>query len=286
MSEDKKVYTFLLFSPTGSSKVRQISFHHNLLYILGGSLLIVLLFGVIAIVRLAQNESLSFRYFSTKAENEKLKRENESYQSSYARLKGQIDYIGDMSKEIARQANLEPGRDLDLQVGTGGPETVTALASASSQLELRLRSIGDVIRSNQLRLATIPTGMPVSGYLTDDFGVRNNPFSGEGFESHQGLDLAAEFGTPVQATADGIIIMAESHSGYGNLVAIYHSDGITTRYGHLSKIGVEVGQRVRRGDQIGNVGSTGRSTGPHVHYEVRENDQPVDPQRYIGRSNL
>ena len=286
MSEDKKVYTFLLFSPTGSSKVRQISFHHNLFYIAGGTVLMVFLLGVIAVVRLAQNETLSFRYYSTKAENEKLKRENESFQTSYARLKGQVDYIGDLSKELARQANLEPERDLDLRVGTGGPETVSALNSASSQLEQRLRSIGDVIRANQLRLATIPNGMPVSGYLTDDFGVRNNPFSGEGFESHQGLDIAAEFGTPVQATADGIVIMAESHSGYGNLVAIYHSNGITTRFGHLSKIGVEVGQRVKRGDQIGNVGSTGRSTGPHVHYEIRENDQPVDPQRYLGKSNL
>lgn len=281
MSEDKKVYTFLLFSPTGSSKVRQISFHHNLLYILGGSLLFVLILGVIAAVRLAQNESLNWNYLSTKAENERLKRENETYQNSYAKLKGQVDYIGDMSKELARQANLSPGQDMDLQVGTGGPETVAGLSNASSQLEQRLRGIGDVLRANQLRLATVPAGMPVNGYLTDDFGVRNNPFSGEGFESHQGLDIAADFGTPVQATADGIVIMAESHAGYGNLVAIYHSNGITTRYGHLSKIGVEVGQRVRRGDQIGNVGSTGRSTGPHVHYEVRENDQPVDPQRYI-----
>lgn len=285
MSEDKKVYTFLLFSPTGSSKVRQISFHHNLLYIIGGSLVVVFILLAVAVVRLAQNESLNFRYLSTKSENEKLKRENETYQNSYAKLKGQVDYIGDMSKELARQANLAPGQDVDLQVGTGGPETVSALDNASSQLEQRLRSIGDVIRANQMRLATIPSGLPVSGYLTDDFGVRNNPFSGEGFESHQGLDIASDFGTPVQATADGIVVMAEPHAGYGNLVAIYHSNGITTRYGHLSKIGVEVGQRVRRGDQIGNVGSTGRSTGPHVHYEVRENDQPVDPQRYIGKSN-
>src|SRR5262245_17742460 len=104
MSDDKKVYTFVLFSPTGSSKVRQISFHHNLLYILGGSLLVILILGIVGIVRLVQSETLHIRYLSTKVENEKLRHANEDFQNSYAKLKGQVNYIGDMSKELARQA--------------------------------------------------------------------------------------------------------------------------------------------------------------------------------------
>src|SRR5258705_128723 len=138
--------------------------------------------------------------------------------------------------------------------------------------------------SDILRLASIPRGLPVNGYVTDGFGMRRNPFNGEGREVHEGLDIAVDFGTPVTATADGLVIYAAPHAGYGNLVIVYHSNGITTRYGHLSRISVEAGQRVKRSDQIGNAGSTGRSTGPHVHYEIRENDQPVDPLRYAGQS--
>jgi murein DD-endopeptidase MepM/ murein hydrolase activator NlpD len=123
----------------------------------------------------------------------------------------------------------------------------------------------------------------VNGYISDGFGMRRNPFSGEGRETHEGLDIAVDFGTPVTTTADGLIIYAAPHAGYGNLVIIYHSNGITTRYGHLSRITVEPGQRVKRGDQIGHAGSTGRSTGPHVHYEIRENDQALDPMRYAGQ---
>ena len=114
--------------------------------------------------------------------------------------------------------------------------------------------------------------------------MRRNPFNGEGREVHEGLDIAVDFGTPVTVTADGLVIYAAPHAGYGNLVIVYHSNGITTRYGHLSRISVEAGQRVKRSDQVGNAGSTGRSTGPHVHYEIRENDQSVDPLRYTGQS--
>ena len=100
----------------------------------------------------------------------------------------------------------------------------------------------------------------------------------------EGIDVAVDFGTPVTATADGLVIHSGLYSGYGNLVIIYHTNGITTRYGHLSRITVEAGQRIKRGDQLGHAGSTGRSTGPHVHYEIRENDQSVDPFRYVGQS--
>jgi len=280
MSREKNYYSFIL-TPGTTSKARRISIHKNIIYIGGALVCVVVLLMGYGLVRLTGHEALNLKYHSVKAENESLKKENDVYQNSYAKLKGQISYIEDISNELARQASLETPSDVDQQVGTGGPETVAALDKAADQLEREVRQIGDRLRSDLLRLASIPAGFPVNGYVTDGFGLRRNPFSGEGREVHEGLDIAVDFGTPVNTTADGLIVWAAPHAGYGNLVVVYHSNGITTRYGHLSRITVEPGQRVKRGDQIGHAGSTGRSTGTHVHYEIRENDQPVDPGRYI-----
>jgi murein DD-endopeptidase MepM/ murein hydrolase activator NlpD len=283
MSKDNRVYTFLI-SPSRTSKVRQLSIHRNLLRAVAACLVISVALIIYGAVRLGQHEALNLKYLSVKSENETLKQTNDAYQNSYARLKGQISYVQDMSKELARKARMEHSPEIDELVGIGGPETVVALDKAADHLEREVRHINDRLRSDILRLASIPRGLPVNGYVTDGFGMRRNPFNGEGREVHEGLDIAVDFGTPVTATADGLVIYAAPHAGYGNLVIVYHSNGITTRYGHLSRISIEAGQRVKRSDQIGNAGSTGRSTGPHVHYEIRENDQPVDPLRYAGQN--
>ena len=279
MSNDKRYYTFLI--ATSSARVRKISVKRKTVYVGVSSLALVGVLAFAGVFKLTETEALNFRYLSMKSENERLKKENESYQNSYEKLRGQINYIGDTSRELARQARMEALPEVDEQVGIGGPVTVAALDQAADKLEEGVRQIGDRLRADFLRLASIPTGLPVNGYVTDGFGMRRNPFGGESREVHEGLDIAVEFGTPVQTTADGLVIWAAPHGGYGNLVVVYHNNGITTRYGHLSKISVEQGQRVRRNDQIGNAGSTGRSTGPHVHYEIRENGQPLDPQRYL-----
>lgn len=129
--------------------------------------------------------------------------------------------------------------------------------------------------------ANIPSIWPVYGSLRSGVGIRSNPFGGSGSEYHKGQDIAAPIGTPVIATADGTIVIAGWQRGYGWVVYIDHGNGISTRYGHLSRIDVEVGQTIRRGEQLGLVGSTGRSTGPHLHYEVRINGQPVSPLQYL-----
>lgn len=283
MSNDKRVYTFLI-SPSRTSKVRQLSIHRNLLGAAAGCTVIILALFIYGAVRLAQHEALNLKYMSVKAENESLKQTNDAYENSYAKLKGQISYVEDMSKDLARRARMEHSPEIDDLVGIGGPETVVAMDKAADNLEREVRHINDRLRSDILRLASIPRGLPVNGYVTDGFGMRRNPFNGEGREVHEGLDIAVDFGTPVTATADGLVIYAAPHAGYGNLVIVYHSNGITTRYGHLSRISVEAGQRVKRNDQVGNAGSTGRSTGPHVHYEIRENDQSVDPLSYVSQS--
>ncbi|MEK6284640.1 MAG: M23 family metallopeptidase [Acidobacteriota bacterium] len=283
MSNDNRVYTFLI-SPSRTSKVRQLSIHRNSLRAAAGFGIISVALVIFGVLRLGQHEALNLKYVAVKAENENLKQTNDAYQNSYARLKGQISYVEDMSKELARKARMEHSPEIDELVGIGGPETVVALDKAADHLEREVRHINDRLRSDILRLASIPRGLPVNGYVTDGYGMRRNPFNGEGREVHEGLDIAVDFGTPVTSTADGLVIYAAPHAGYGNLVIVYHSNGITSRYGHLSRISLEAGQRVKRGDQVGNAGSTGRSTGPHVHYEIRENDQPVDPLRYAGKS--
>jgi murein DD-endopeptidase MepM/ murein hydrolase activator NlpD len=283
MSKDNRVYTVLI-SPSRTSKVRQLGIHRNVLRAAACLAIISVLLVIYGALRVGQHEALNLKYLSVKAENENLKQANDAYQNSYAKLKGQISYVEDMSKELARKAKMEHSPETDELVGIGGPETVLALDKAADHLEREVRHINDRLHSNILRLASIPRGLPVNGYVTDGFGMRRNPFNGEGREVHEGLDIAVDFGTPVTATADGLVIYSAPHAGYGNLVIVYHSNGITSRYGHLSRISVEAGQRVKRGDQIGNVGSTGRSTGPHVHYEIRENDQAVDPLRYVTQT--
>ena len=125
-----------------------------------------------------------------------------------------------------------------------------------------------------------PSSWPVLGHITDSFGERLDPFSGEG-AFHTGVDVGTDYGAPVHATADGLVTTAETHSGYGRMVIVDHGFGITTFYAHLSAYAVVAGTHVRRGEVIGYTGVSGRSTGPHVHYEVRVNNAPVNPWRYM-----
>jgi murein DD-endopeptidase MepM/ murein hydrolase activator NlpD len=128
-----------------------------------------------------------------------------------------------------------------------------------------------------------PSIWPVMGHITDSFGERLDPFSGEG-AFHTGVDVASDYGAPVRATADGVITIAENHAGYGRLVVVDHGFGITTWYAHLSAFSAVVGSRIKRGEVVGYTGISGRSTGPHVHYEVRVNNKPVNPWRYMKSS--
>jgi murein DD-endopeptidase MepM/ murein hydrolase activator NlpD len=125
-----------------------------------------------------------------------------------------------------------------------------------------------------------PALWPVMGPITSSFGQREDPFNGEG-AFHSGIDISASFGTPVHAAADGVVQTASMESGYGREVVIDHGNGIQTLYGHLSGFAVTVGQQVREGQIIGYVGMSGRSTGPHLHYEVRIHNTPVNPHRYL-----
>lgn len=151
----------------------------------------------------------------------------------------------------------------------------TVLSDTAGQQVREMQQI-----SKQYQASAYPSIWPVNGTITSNFGYRGNPIGG-GTGYHEGLDIAVDYGTPVRATASGKVTMAGWVSGYGNLVEIDHGGGFVTRYGHNSMLLVVVGQEVKTGDIIALAGSTGRSTGPHCHYEVRVNGTPTDPLLFL-----
>jgi len=159
-------------------------------------------------------------------------------------------------------------------------DTFGVLRDLLHGLESRLRNVRrDVERRQELAAAT-PSIWPAHGWLTGTFGGRSDPFTGEpGF--HQGLDISTEKGQPVFATADGSVEAASYSGDYGNLIVLKHAFGLVTRYGHLSSFTVKPGQQVKRGDVIGYVGSTGRSTGAHLHYEILANGKLINPLQLL-----
>ncbi len=165
-------------------------------------------------------------------------------------------------------------------------QALNANAVATTELGLNQRSESGQAQENKKMarntdtLATTPSIWPVSGAVTSGFGWRNSPWE-DGSEFHPGIDIAAGIGTPVVATADGEVEKTGWSGGYGNIVQINHGNGIETIYGHNSRIAVSVGQSVKKGQVISYAGSTGRSTGPHVHYEVRVNGTAVDPIKFL-----
>ncbi len=158
------------------------------------------------------------------------------------------------------------------------------LVDLSDQLnsrEQQLSILEDVIMSSQLKKESRPSGRPIGkGWISSYYGKRTDPFSGK-IEKHKGMDFAGKEGSKIKAVSSGVVTWASSRYGYGNLVEINHGHGYTTRYGHNAEILVEVGDAVEKGQAISLMGSTGRSTGPHVHFEVLQNDRQVDPIRFV-----
>jgi murein DD-endopeptidase MepM/ murein hydrolase activator NlpD len=155
----------------------------------------------------------------------------------------------------------------------------TALSGAAT-IGISLGLTHNSTPADWARASSVPNLWPVEGPITGPFGERTDPFNGEG-AFHCGVDISASLGQPVIAPADGLVIVADEVSGYGRTVTIDHGHGISTRYGHLASFAVVSGQQIRRGDVIGYVGLSGRSTGPHLHYEVRINDTPVNPYKFL-----
>jgi murein DD-endopeptidase MepM/ murein hydrolase activator NlpD len=159
------------------------------------------------------------------------------------------------------------------------PQTAT-IRDRALKIEDSLKSVEKYVNQQNLQLAATPAIWPTRGYISGVFGNRIHPFTGR-YEFHAAIDIATQLGNKVIAPADGVVLVAETRDYYGKMIIIDHGFGYTTRYGHLSGFNVREGQHVRRYDVIGYVGTTGRSNGPHLHYEVRYYDKPINPMDFI-----
>jgi len=242
---------------------------------------------------------------SLKQANENLRFENENYRAMTGELATQVSSLQSAIDDLSRQADLDPAARqavdrLPASIRSramGGGFAVTPLSSTKGSaettfgaikellgvLEDRLTNVRKGVEGRQALAAALPRLWPLtSGWLTSNFGRRKDPLTGQ-WDTHAGLDIAADRGTPVYATADGTVQLAGFNGNYGNCVEVTHGYGIATRYGHLSRYSVGMGQQIRRGDIIGYVGATGRTTGSHLHYEILMNGRPINPLNLLTR---
>jgi murein DD-endopeptidase MepM/ murein hydrolase activator NlpD len=220
-----------------------------------------------------------------RSENEELRQVNQSFEASVRQLQDKLTDYEDRTLELAIVAGLDPPEGSEAGIGGGlGNDGAAVDLDAFELRAQRLDGTLDQVESRlheQLQwISSMPAITPARGILTSGFGMRRDPItSGRAF--HAGLDIAAAPGAPVYAAADGVVARAGRNGGLGKAVFVSHGYGLSTRYGHLSKIAVEPGDRVKRGDVIGYVGNTGRSTGYHLHYEVHEDGKAVNPAAYL-----
>lgn len=286
MTRDDRLYAFIVARTSRSrSKIRRISIHRRWLKAATALMCLVLcaaLYGLYGMFRVAQDLRIE-------QENSRLRVENEKQRRQLEKLETRVEAIEDTSRRIAEisgatvEAESENKQGAS-ERGAGGPlvemdaAAIAVVETRAAELEQELRTYESALRER----ARVPSIWPVAGgEATDSFGGRRDPFGGSSSEFHSGQDISAERGTPVYAAGIATVKFAGTQSGYGQIVILDHGDGITTRYGHLSKIEVVSGQQLARGEMIGRVGSTGRSTGPHLHYEVRINEEPVNPRAYL-----
>lgn len=218
-------------------------------------------------------------------------------------LEKELSKLKDFDKGIRIVANLEKGQETTPLMGLGGPSPsdireklkserdergliqqmridIERLQSEAMSREESLSELEKLLQNKKEMLSHTPSIWPATGWVTSGFGFRTDPFTGLN-QMHQGIDIANQIGTPVIAPAEGIISDSGDDLGFGKILVISHGFGMATRYAHLDKILVKIGQKVERGEKIAEVGMSGKTTGPHLHYEVRLNDILVNPMQYI-----
>jgi len=219
------------------------------------------------------------------------------YQKKADDLQKKLDELEKAKEDIVNQLNgISYLPDIDsASLVQAAPKAVSYASNPGQMLALKLDSLNgaaeselssfqelaDAVEKDMPILKGYPTTWPVKGRVTSSYGTRQNPMGGSEGEFHTGMDIAAPSGTDVKATGGGVVKLASYDGGYGNLVIIDHGMGLETYYGHNSQLLVKAGDKVARGQVISKSGSTGYSTGPHVHYEVRLNGKPVNPEKYV-----
>jgi murein DD-endopeptidase MepM/ murein hydrolase activator NlpD len=299
---DREHYNILIFGPKTSRthhlKIRKKTFKVAL-YLFAFALLCTTFF----FCDYVQVKKKAFQLARLRHETEAQKSQIHFFSAKIEDLEKQLSKLKDFDKKIRIIANLERGQETTSLMGMGGPSPsdirdklkkekddqgliqqmradVDRIQSEAISQEVSLSEIEKQLQSKKEMLIHTPSIWPTTGWVTSGFGFRTNPFTGL-TQMHEGLDISNRMGTLIVAPADGIISDSGNDLVHGKIVVISHGFGMTSRYSHLSKVLVKTGQRVKRGDKIAEIGMTGKTTGPHLHYEVRLNGIPINPMRYI-----
>jgi murein DD-endopeptidase MepM/ murein hydrolase activator NlpD len=267
----------------------------------GASVALVLVMGAVFWIGLRVGSTTYIRWLTPDSVAETHARQQDRVDALALRigtLDAQLLRLNALGKRLTDLANIRSSEfDFDKDPPQGGPEaeasgrgaTLDELGGVMGRVErtidfrnAQLHALQGVILRRQITDDMRPTGRPVSeGYMSSRFGERMDPFNGEE-AFHKGVDFAAPAGSDVIAVASGVVTFAGPRDGYGQLVEVQHGDGLVTRYGHNSQVLVSAGEVVQRGQALAKVGSTGRSTGPHVHFEVLRNGGAINPESFVG----
>ncbi len=297
----KKSYKVMVFSSTTGK-----SFNLEI------SSLIIKSISIILLVIFTSSGFLAYQYFKNKSykktlkqiskENTTLKTQVTSFNTELDKLKDHVNKINSLGTKLRVMAGLEQQKTNTLN-GVGGPsfEEVNNFVSPNSFEDDNIKKLHYVIdkinyelkheeanikelfkyyKDKNIKLSSTPSIWPSNGWVTSPFGFRKDPFTGQR-RFHEGLDISNRIGTQILAPADGVVTFSGNDSGYGLSIEISHGYGISTKYAHLYKMFVKVGDEVQRGDVIAEMGNTGRSTGPHLHYEVKVKGKNIDPMNFI-----
>jgi len=282
----------VIIVPHSKAKFIKFSFSTRAFGLAVGGLGIALTLSFVAIAYTGSAVQRRVEAGQLERENQELVQVNQQLEDTLAEVQARLDEFEERTSRLALAAGMEAqavgfsgtGGNGNM-VGAGGPydrlpESPEALAAQGRWVERQLELVEGHLSEQEHLLASTPTIAPALGLITDGFGRRKDPFTGR-LAFHRGLDLAARRGTPVKAPADGIVVFAGRNGGLGKTVRLSHDFGFTTVYGHLDKILVEPGDHVARGQELGMLGNSGRSTGPHLHYEVHVEGKAVNPLYYI-----
>jgi murein DD-endopeptidase MepM/ murein hydrolase activator NlpD len=292
-------------------RIACLSHRHLLLIVLVGALFLPIFLGIITfriqelLVRHGGTDDRVVRYGKELAAQsraiEKAKEEAATHLNALARRMGQLQAqvlrLNALGGRLSHMAGLDSREfNFDAEVAQGGPESAVTsgvlevtgslkrLTDEVKASEARLKALETLLLDRRLTDAVTPAGWPAEGgFISSGFGHRADPFTGQ-VAYHEGVDIASRLGSPIKAMADGVVSFAGEKAQYGRIVEITHGRGLTTRYAHVLSLLVKVGDKVNRGDAIALVGSSGRSTGPHVHFEVLRDDQPLNPGKYLLRA--
>src|SRR5208282_5522538 len=285
-----KSYTFFIAS-SASGGMRRVRIPF---YVLHALAILAVVGGITVIAAMGSYSRMLWKatsYNSLRHDQETLKQQYSQLQTEVKDTNQRLTSLQSLAGEVAMAYGITRFRQTPFGLTDSSPEPDAEFQESVDEFSYLEKNAAAVAMSAggmrllpaaQLSsLGIVPTLWPVMGHITGHFGERLDPFSGEG-AFHAGMDIASHYGDSVHATADGIVEVVDQRAGYGKLVIIDHGFGVSTWYGHLSAFSTHVGTHVKRGDIIGLEGQSGRSTGPHLHYEVRIYNTPVNPWRYLS----